>query len=274
MKKGLGRTVRRAARLLFASARRAARPYRTRPANRPHKPTVAIAGASAEIPTRSCTPRDAQQIWRRSGSLWHTPTLARAGDICPRALLLALASLVAPVNIAIAEPAAAQQAAPPKPDHEGPPAARFERGGFTKKPLFEGTGETKRELKGLSLNLKAATLAAEEQNPLACTAKATITYLQYGPEVRVETTISHPDCTEAMGRFELRIRTRDAAAGLASSKHVVEWSAADPAPFQTTAFYGVGSDVEVRWVTIRMLDAEQGCTCLDPAPQDTAEIPD
>lgn len=144
---------------------------------------------------------------------------------------------------------------------------KFERGYFTKNGLFEQARKTKGKLLELQLEhtLKLTTRSFERPN--ACHAEASISYMQMGDRIRVDTKIVNEDCDASNGNYTLRIRTKDEEGEQHMRKFTESWARVNDAPIELTQFYDMGTDVDLHWITIET-STETACICNDPVSGD------
>ncbi len=116
------------------------------------------------------------------------------------------------------------------------------------------------------------TLAPTAPTGPSCRAEVSISYVQMYDKVRVDTTIDHDGCAASSGDYTLRMRTKDAAGEAHVDEFEESWQRDDAATVQTTRYYPVDPQREVKWMRVRTV-RKTNCQCHGAAEQDAAAEP-
>jgi hypothetical protein len=109
------------------------------------------------------------------------------------------------------------------------------------------------------------------EQPAACNARVSISYMQMNEKVRVDTTVVNEDCVVSTGDYTLFVRTIDEA-GEAHTRNITEsWVRKTAAPIELTQDYDLGSDVGLLSVNVRT-SKKTACTCVDGEGTDPSEV--
>lgn len=99
------------------------------------------------------------------------------------------------------------------------------------------------------------------EQPDACNARVSISYMQMNQKVRIDTTVINEDCVVSGGDYTLFVRTIDEA-GEAHTRNITEsWARKTAAPIELTQDYDLGSNVGLLSVNVRT-SKKTACTCL------------
>lgn len=142
------------------------------------------------------------------------------------------------------------------------------------KDKCEGYQEGKRKLERSAtvefkkiVKLPAQTI----EQPNACDARVSISYMQMNEKVRVDTTIVNEDCVVSGGDYTLLVRTIDEA-GESHMRNITEtWGRETAVPIELSKDYDLGSDVGLLSVKVRT-SRKTACTCFGGEEADLAEI--
>ena len=105
----------------------------------------------------------------------------------------------------------------------------------------------------------------------ACKAVLELEYYQRGHEVRVNSTLTNPDCGASSGTYSIEVRLRDDDGNTSSKKFDESWTRDDDEPITLSRDYPVGDGIDVLRVRPRKLRCE--CTVEEAAPEPPALEP-
>ncbi len=120
----------------------------------------------------------------------------------------------------------------------------------------EGPGRPYRPGKVVHKQIKIS-LPAQDYGD-SCTATVRLRYSQSDDQASVRSEIENEDCAASTGKYELRLRIKDASGERHTLSFSEDWSRENALPIEAHKFYDIGDDVDLASIRLKATSCE--CT--------------